>query len=370
MKKIVILVLTWLCVFGCSKNTEDSVVQPVRGLKTLLIGEQQNSLIRRYPSVLQPSESSILSFQISGQINKLNLKVGQSVKAGDVVAELDSTSLKFAVQEAKAALDEATAAESNARKELERNKELKLKGLIGQATLDNSETSVKTLAAKTIQIRNKYAVAKDNLAKAQLVAPFDGIINSVSAEAFDTVAAGNPIANIYSPQAFEARFSASNLVVSNLALGSTATITLADFPDIQLEGRVTELAESTDVVSSFPVVVGVAEPNPKLKAGLAVEVSMEFAVTEGDGYPIPLTAVLVDGIKVDDRNADIRTGLPAEVFVFNEANSTVEKREVILAGVRSNQVIVTSGLNAGDRIAVAGVTFLREGQRVKLLETL
>lgn len=362
------MIPVFFILISCGERNVPTDKTPVKGVKTLSIGNQENNIVRRYPTVLQPSESSSLSFQISGRITKLELTVGKKVKAGDVIAELDATSLNFAVQEAKAALDEASAAESNARKELERNQKLKQQGLIGQAVLDTSETNLKTLSARAIQASNKYSIAKDNLAKSKLIAPFNGVINNIMVSAYDSISAGVPIVEIYNPDIFEVSFSVSNTVASNLTVGTEALVTLADFPNVQLSGRVTELAESSGTVSSFPVVVALTELNPMLKAGLAAEVSLEFRISEAGGYPVPISAVLLDGMKIDNHTADIKEGLQAEVFIFDETSSTVKRRPVVIAGVRANQIIVTSGLNPGDRIAVAGITFLRDNQSVKLLD--
>ncbi len=57
----------------------------------------------------------------------------------------------------------------------------------------------------------------------------------------------------------------------------------------------------------------------------------------------------------------------AQVFVFDPNTSTVNRRDVKIAGVRENAIIIVEGLELGERVASAGVSFLREGQKVKLL---
>jgi multidrug efflux pump subunit AcrA (membrane-fusion protein) len=57
----------------------------------------------------------------------------------------------------------------------------------------------------------------------------------------------------------------------------------------------------------------------------------------------------------------------ATVFVYDKANSTVKKREIMVGGIRGNDLVVTGGLEAGDLVASAGVSYLVDGQKVKLL---
>ena len=132
-----------------------------------------------------------------------------------------------------------------------------------------------------------------------------------------------------------------------------------------IDAQVRELGSSTDTVSSFPVIIQLNESHPELKAGMSVETSMEFDITEGDGFPIPLTALVNEGqIDVgDDPNAP----LDALVYLYDAASQTVKRHTVKIGGIRENRVVVVDGLKLGDRVASAGVSFLRDGQKVKLL---
>ena len=105
--------------------------------------------------------------------------------------------------------------------------------------------------------------------------------------------------------------------------------------------------------------------DPALKAGMAVEASIEFTVPTGQGYLMPLTVLPLYGNIEPDTNAQ-EPG-KTNVFVYDPDTETVVSRNVTVAGVRENRLIVVDGLKAGDRVASAGVSFLREGQKVKLL---
>ena len=348
---------------GANKTTAETAV---RGLKTILIEEQQKQSVRRYPSVLQPSEITTLSFEIAGRLGENNLKVGQRIKAGETLVQLDRRSLELSVATAQAALDQAKPAADNAVANLKRREELFKKRVTTQAALDDARAEAKAAMARVEEATKQLDSAKENLSKTELKAPYDGIINSVSAESFATVGAGTAIATIYSAEKFEAKFSVNYDINSKMAVGKPVKIRLADNPAISLNGFVSELGSRADTVSSFPVVVRLKETNPELKAGMAVEVSMLFQVTAGDGFGVPLTALLND--KKINSSGDPNERLDATVYLFDPATSTVKRHPVKVGGIRENEVIIVDGLKIGDRVASAGVSFLREGQKVKLLE--
>ena len=356
-----------LSLTACQKEEVEAKSEAVRGLKTVLISKQENSSVRRYPSVLQPSESTSLSFQISGILGENNLNVGQRVAEGEVLVSLDKRALNLSVEAASAALDEAKAAAQNAKTDLERKEKLRLDGAISQTEMDNVRTTARTTQAQAERAQSQLDSAKEDLSKSELKAPYDGIVNSISVKSFSTISPGTTIATLYNPSGFEATFSVSYDIANRLIVGKPVSVRLADNPNVVLRGQVTELASSTNTVSSYPVVIALQETHPNLKTGMAVEVSMEFAVTDGQGFTLPISAILVEGsINIDNR-FDPFQPIDVSVFIYDESTQTVNKRVISIVGIRENEVIAVDGIGPGDRVAIAGVSFLREGQKVKLL---
>ncbi|MEM0912387.1 MAG: efflux RND transporter periplasmic adaptor subunit [Pseudomonadota bacterium] len=362
-----LLALFLLSLVGCGQQDNAELPPAVRGLKTVLIEDQQNSSQRRYPSVLQPSESTELSFQVSGKLGENKLSVGQSVQAGEILLSLNKRDFALAVDTSRAALEEARASVASSQLDVERKRTLRAEGVISQIELDNAETAIVTAQAKLEGAESQLETAEEELAKADLLAPYNGVINSVSARSFNTINPGTTVATLYNPEGFEAQFSVSYEIASRLALGKPVSIRLADNPSIALSGSVTELANSTTQVSSYPVVVTLRETDPSLRVGMAVEVAMEIIVTEGEGYTLPMSAIVIEGTIELAENLDPYDPQLAQIFVYDETTSTVQRRMVAIGGIRGNSVIIVDGLNNGDRVAVAGVSFLREGQEVKLL---
>lgn len=356
-----------LFIAGCGKQDIESAPEPVRGLKTLLIDHQENSSLRRYPSVLQPSESTELSFQVSGKLGENNLSVGQTVKAGEILLSLNKRDFILAVETSEATLQEAQANVRNIQLDLQRKETLRAEGVISQTEFDNARTSFLTAKAQLEGATSRLNTAKEELAKSDLLAPYDGVINSIDARSFNNVSPGTTVATLYNPRGFEAQFSVSYEIAGRLVIGKPVNVRLADNPKITLQGQVTELATSTTQVSSFPVVVTLQGTHPGLKVGMAVEVSMEISVTDGTGFTLPMSAILVEGSIEIGEDFDPFDPQEVTVFLFDPDTETVKKHRVSIGGIRDNEVIIVKGLEAGDRVAIAGVSFLREGQKVKLL---
>ncbi len=339
--------------------------KPIRGIKTFLVEDIEHTTVRRFPSVLQPATVSSLSFEVAGKMNEMTLKVGQVIKKGQVIADLDPTTLEFNVQNNQAALKLAEATAKNAAENLARKEKLLTSGTVTKTTVDDARTNAITTAAQVTQAEKNLASASENLTKSILRAPFDGIIHTLDAESFATVGAGAPIATIYATDSFEVSFSVNYEIASILTVGKPALVRLADDPSVTLNAVVSELGSRANTVSSFPVVVTVADTNPTIKAGMAVEISLEFKVATGQGYALPASAAIKQG-QIKKRNK-LTDPAPLGVYVFDPDSGTVKKRVVMIAGVRENSLLVVEGLKTGERVVVAGVSFLRDGQRVKLL---
>ncbi len=350
---------------GCQDEPNVATDTVVRGLKTVLVEDRQQTTVRRYPSVLEPAEVTTLSFETPGKLQHVDLKVGQIVAQGDVLAQLDPRSLELAVEAAQAAAAQAEAAATNAATQYARQAQLLERNLVARVEVDDALASRNSTAAQLEQAQSELATARENLSKADLVSPIDGIINTVEVESFTNVGSGTPVVTLYQADGFEVSLSVAYDVIQKLTVGKQARIRLADNPDIVLAGVVTELGSKADTVSSFPIIIKLKEVRRELKAGMAVEVAMDFPVPTGTGFLLPLSILPFDGQLEEHAGPDSPSNV--SIFVFNDADSTVARREVSVGGVKDNNLIVIAGIEAGERVATAGVSFLRDGQKVKLL---
>jgi multidrug efflux pump subunit AcrA (membrane-fusion protein) len=155
-------------------------------------------------------------------------------------------------------------------------------------------------------------------------------------------------------------FTVPSVIFQNLKVGQPAKIEVADRPNLTLTGVIKELGSKAEQVSAFPVVVRLKNDVPDLNAGMSVEISLELPLVSGSaGYLVPLSVLAPEGGK------DLHGS--ATVFLYDGGTSTVHKHQVTIEGIRDNKLVITEGLSAGDLVASAGVSFLSEGQKVKLL---
>jgi len=364
--------LSILMIGACSDDAADQTEPPVRGLKVFEVSQSASTESRRYPSLIEPANESSLSFEIAGQLGEVNLEEGQKVKAGDLLMRLDSTSLNLELQEARAALSQAEVTYKNANTDFDRKSQLLKNGNVTRASFDESQTNLRTAEAQRTQAARRYEIAEERLNKADLRAPFEGVIANVQGKSFTNVNAGSAVVTLYSQSAYEIGFNVPATVINQLNVGDQADVIITDLPGVTLKGRIQEISSRASQVSAFPVIVTLTESAPGLKAGMAAEAIVKFALPQStEGFLVPLSSFnfeasesLQNPHSITDRN---RRKENAEVYLFDESTSTVKARSVSIVGVRDNMLIVSEGLNAGDMIAAAGVSYLYDGQKVRRL---
>jgi RND family efflux transporter MFP subunit len=345
---------------GCSDKNQQASEPPVRGLKAYKVAAQAESRVRRFPSVLQPADVSSLSFEIGGQLKAVTLAVGQKVQLGDVLAEIDPRSLQSQVDQASAGVAQAQAQLDNAEGDFQRKEELLKRGVATQAVFDQSRATLLSSRAQFDQARRQLELANHNLDRSKLLAPFSGTIARVEVKSFAQVAAGQSVVTLYSDDHFEMSFLVPAATFQSLAVGQAVAVKAGDMPDVSLKGEIRELGSKAEQVSAFPVVVRLDNSAPRLNAGMSVEVTIEEPLIGGkSGFLVPLSVLAPEGGK------DLQGA--GTVFLYVSATSTVKKHAITAGGVRDNRLVVTDGIAAGDIVASAGVSYLTDGQKVKLL---
>lgn len=293
---------------------------------------------------IEPLRQATLASQIQGNVTRLAVKAGDTVRAGQLIARVDERETQAGLQLSEAALAQAEAQDRNARLHLDRTRDLRAQGFVSQAALDEAQTRWRATQAGVQQARAGQAQAQIWRGHAQLSAPFEGVVLATHLQEGDLAAPGRPVATLYAPGALRA---VAQVPASRASLARGATRIEVELPGGQ---RVTP-TRSAELSTADPVTQTVewrldlpAAAVAGLHPGQTVRVHFagaSVAAASLAGSPtlrIPATAVL-------------RRGELTAVYVAQGPSFSL--RTVRLGPDRGDAgVEVVAGLRGGERIAV------------------
>lgn len=270
---------------------------------------------------------------IGGKIEKINAKVGDNVKKGQVIVEFPQNEPSIAFEQAKSAYEDS-------KKNLERLKKLLQAGETSQANYDAMET--------------KYQVDKRNYeTQKQFIfvdTQFDGVITEIMVKEGDNVKSETGLFTVAQVDLMRAKVWASTDEIGLIKKGMTASI---EEKGKKYFGKVIEVSMSVDPYKqSFYAEVEFRNPSYELKSGAVTEVKIGI-YENNKSVVVPRNLV-----KKDDKGA----------FVFVENNLTAQKRYLVFSNENGINYEVKSGLNTGDKLIVKGAAQLSEGSKVKLVQ--
>jgi RND family efflux transporter MFP subunit len=342
-----------LLLAGCGKEEErHAAPEPVRPAKTVLIGDAATGGLRSFPGRVDASRRVELSFSVPGKLQELPVKEGQEVEAGQVLAKLNPTDYQTVVNDQQARFDKA-------KSEFARAEELIEKNFIARQDYEALQSTLRSAEAALEQ-------ARTDLGYTVLRAPFSGRVAARYVENFTEVQAKEPVLALQDLKTLEVTFQvpenvmrlarrgddrSGRIKVSARFEGAGGRSFPLDFKEISL--RADPQTQTFQARFTLP-----APGDVTLLPGMTatVDVDMSAAVDGAAGFELPVSAVVGDTTKTPT------------VWLVDEKTMTVSPRHVELGTLTGNRIRVTAGLEPGDRVVVAGVSFLREGMQVRVMK--
>jgi RND family efflux transporter MFP subunit len=334
-----------------SASEERKVARPV---KAAVVESAPQKRTVTYSGVVRPRIESVVGFRVGGKVVERLVNVGDRVEVGQRIARLDDTDLKLAEKAAIATLTAARTRREVASINLDRAKPLLPKGFITKAEFDIRRNEMDAASSAFDSAEAGLRQATNAVGYATLRADAAGTITSVTAEPGQVLSAGQPVVTLAKAGETEIAIDVPEQETGRLLIGQHADISLWARPHDSLAGHVREIAGQADTASrTYAVRIAVNSPPPSMRLGMTASVSIRVD-EEAAPMVVPLTAVTEsDGATV--------------VFVIDPMNQVVRKTPVVLGGSTDGGVKIAGGLQAGDTVATAGVQFLSDGMRVKLL---
>ena len=339
-----------LFLFSACSNEKLSP-EPPRIALFMEITENTTESTNTYSGEIRARHQNPLSFRVAGKITARLVNAGDFVKKGDVLMRLDASDTKLSAASAAAQL-------SLAKAELERFRQLKMQNFVSQSALDAKETAYQSASAQANLANNQQNYTT-------LIAEKNGVIDKIIGEVGQNMAAFQTVASFSDVAELEVFFTIPESKITQIHKNQTAKITLWANEKVSFEGVLRELSQTADSVTrSFEAKVLIKNPDENLRLGMSANV---IFTTENDAK---IAAEVISAeIKIPSSALFQQSDGSSAVWLLNE-DETVHLRPVKIAKITEKEVFLAPktseiGIAKGEKIIVAGVHKLAEGQKIK-----
>ena len=340
---------------ACSKT--QTAPAPVRAVRTLTVAAQSAGGSYEYAGEVRARTESRLSFRVGGKMLRRAVDLGDSVKAGQVLAQLDPSDLRLGQDASRAAVAVTQAGFDQTAADFKRYRELHDQGFIGGAELERRESALKTARAQLEQAKAQASVQGNQAGYSNLIAGASGVVTAVELEPGMVAAAGTPVLRLAHDGPRDVVFSVPEDKVGMIKTLATQPghfkVRLWGATGEPLAATIREISAAADPVTrTFLVKADIGNAAASgIRLGQTAAVQVELPQTPGV-TKLPLSALR------EERGR-------SSVWLVDSQAMTVSSRPVQIAGADGNEAVISSGLLPGQIVVTAGVHVLNPGQKVK-----
>ncbi|WP_100914369.1 efflux RND transporter periplasmic adaptor subunit [Pseudoalteromonas spongiae] len=291
------------------------------------------------PANLIAKQNTQVASRILANVTSVNVRAGDMVQAGDVIAELDNQDLKAQVRQIEAQVEAVSAQLTQASLQLKRNKALREQGLISVNDLDSVQSTFDQLRATKLSYEQQRDQANVTLAYSKIIAPIAGKVVDRMVEPGDLVNPGQAVVALYNPSSIQISSYIPESQAVTLALGQALQVELSALQQVRT-ARISEIVPLADSAArSFEVKLDLAGDSldgSGLMPGMYAKVGIDKATR--------------DVIAIDKRYIQ-QFGQLSKVFVL-ESNQVSERFVRLGQQLDNNLVIIISGLSAGEKLVI------------------
>jgi RND family efflux transporter MFP subunit len=339
---------------GCDSTVAEKAA-PSRPVLVASVHYEPESPQRSFVGTVHPRIEADMGFRVPGKVAKRLVEVGQTVEVGQPLAMLDEIDLKLQAEQAVAEFNAATGVLAQAAAAETRAKELRVKGWTTDAQLDSAKAAADEARARLNRAERSVELTKNSLSYATLEADARGVVTATLIEPGQVVASGQTAIRV-------ARFAEKEAVVAipetlvGRARSGAATVTLWSEPDRKYEARLREISPSADPATrTYLAKFSLPGAGDKVELGMTATLTLSDSATVRVAR-LPLSALFDQGDK------------PSFYVVDDKGDVTLKPVQV--KSYESNDVLVTGGVDEGDKVVALGVQKLDPSQKVRVVSSL
>lgn len=344
-----------LCGCGSEEKAQKQVLRPVKYQEVGFLGGEK---VRTFSGTARTDKIINLSFRNSGIITVFDMRLGQRVKKGELLAKLDNVASRLSYEQSVTQVNSAESQMNTAKLNLNRIRSLYEKGSTSLSDFEAAKNSFKNAEESYKSAKRGVDIQQEQIRYGFIYAPENGIIASVSAELDENVQPGQSVAILNSGTDMEISLGIPESAINGVSEDMEVQVSFPSLEGESFEAKVTEVSPAVDAnTATYPVRVTVVQPSSTIKSGMAANVTFDFGdrSTNGDVLVVPAHAVGEDG-----------NGRFVFVVEGEGDKARVKKQQIAVGSLNADGFEVRSGLKAGQKIATAGLQTLLDGQEVKL----
>src|SRR5579859_1693487 len=342
---------------GCSGSSdqpgESQMVAEVTVTKVTRTNIQKSVTVSGNVVAL-PNKDVKVSALVPGRITGLNVAEGDRVRAGEVLATIDSHTFEDQLRQAEATLAQAQATVQNAQQNLARNQTLFQRGIAAGKDLENAKTQLSVAQAAEHQAEAAVSTAKLQVGRTRILSPLDGVVAKRFASIGEQVdgTAAQPIVEVANIAEVELSGSLPAADLGKIHIGEMLPITSDAFPGKTFEGRIVAISPAVDPATNVGNVrIRIANPGGTLKLGMYLSAQVPVQTHE-NALTVPPEAIYHND--------------SGQTRVYKVEGDTAKAVEVKLGIETKDRVEILSGVNNGDTVILTGGYGLGDTTKVKI----
>lgn len=342
-----------ILVGGCKREEKAAAATP-QAVQVLRIEPASASEAWSYVGTLRARFESDIAFRVAGKITRRLVDIGASVAAGQIIAELDPTDYRLALEALEAELSAAQSSRDQAVAAEARYRTLEAKGHVAKAALDQRVAAADEARGRVERAERSLALARNQLDYTLLRADAAGVVSALPVEVGQVVVAGQPIARIARRDEIEALVSIPEHRLADVKMAETQIEIWGD-GNRRYSAKLREVSPEADRVSrTYAARFSIDFAGHSAELGRTATVHLKAAST-AQVFTVPLAAVMQDGAT-------------PTIWVLDATGTRVQRTPVTLVRLTQTAAIITGALRPGDRIVTLGVHMLDADKPVRVVE--
>ena len=337
MKKCILPLLACAILASCgNKKKEQAVITDVTPeVKLTTVKSEDIAQTEVYSATVESDVKNNISPNVAYRIEKIYVEVGDQVRKGQLLVQLDASSLR----QLKLQIE-------NQKLEFNRTNELYKVGGASKAEHDNAKMQLDLLETQYRQMAQNT----------QLHAPISGVVTARNYDNGDMYSASQPVLTIEQTNPVKILVNISETHYKDVKKGQSVSIELDSYPGETFNGTITVINPSIDVAThTFQTEVTISNPKQKVRPGMFARAKVNFGIKNHVLIP---DEALVKQIGAGDRY----------VYVYDAKSQTVSYHKVYLGQHIGKNYEIYGGVNNGDQVVVAGQSRLANGKKVKVVK--